>query len=92
GQPKKFNWRKGGQTVAKNVTKGIKGAFGEGVRGKEIGAPYGAEIGGVPYGQPQAMPGSEQNSLNGKQNLDGKGAAGFGFFAPQKNGGLKPGT
>lgn len=27
GQPKKFNWKKGGQNVAKGVTKGIKGAF-----------------------------------------------------------------
>ena len=93
GQPKKFNWRKGGQTVAKNVTKGIKGAFvGESVRGKEIGAPYGAEIGGVPYGQAQAMPGSEQSSLNSKQTLDGRGGAPFGFFASQKNGGLKAGA
>ncbi|KAI9715024.1 MAG: Rho-type gtpase-activating protein [Chrysothrix sp. TS-e1954] len=28
GQPKKFNWKKGGQSVAKGVTKGFKGAFG----------------------------------------------------------------
>ena len=27
GQPKKFNWKKGGQNVAKGVTKGLKGAF-----------------------------------------------------------------
>ncbi|RHZ66674.1 hypothetical protein CDV55_101249 [Aspergillus turcosus] len=27
GQPRKFNWKKGGQNVAKGVTKGIKGAF-----------------------------------------------------------------
>lgn len=26
-QPKKFNWKRGGQTVAKGVTKGLKGAF-----------------------------------------------------------------
>ncbi|KAK5676380.1 Rho-type gtpase-activating protein [Elasticomyces elasticus] len=93
GQPKKFNWRKGGQTVAKNVTKGIKATFvGEGVRGKEIGAPYGAEIGGVPYGQGQANAGSEQSSINSRQAIDGRGGAGFGFFAgSQKNGGLKAG-
>ncbi|KAK3670808.1 Rho-type gtpase-activating protein [Recurvomyces mirabilis] len=102
GQAKKFNWRKGGEKMAKNVTKGIKGAFvGEssasGVRGKEIGAPYGAEIGGVPYGQhmqgsaaaSQATGGSEQNSLKG-QTVGPNGAAGFGFFS-QKNGGLKTG-
>ncbi|KAL3480278.1 Chimaerin and related Rho GTPase activating protein [Aspergillus californicus] len=28
GQPRKFNWKKGGQHVAKGVTKGLKGAFG----------------------------------------------------------------
>lgn len=27
GQPRKFNWKKGGQNVAKGVTKGLKGAF-----------------------------------------------------------------
>lgn len=27
GQPRKFNWKRGGQNVAKGVTKGIKGAF-----------------------------------------------------------------
>jgi hypothetical protein len=27
GQPKKFNWKKGGQNVAKGVTKGLKGAL-----------------------------------------------------------------
>ncbi|KAK0870296.1 Rho-type gtpase-activating protein [Friedmanniomyces endolithicus] len=98
GQPKKFNWRKGGQTVAKNVTKGIKATFvGDSVRGKEIGAPYGADIGGMPYGQSQAIAGSEQSSLNSKQPLlDGRGGGGgqgFGFFASsQKNGGgLKAG-
>ncbi|KAK5143069.1 Rho-type gtpase-activating protein [Rachicladosporium monterosium] len=98
GQPKKFNWRKGGQTVAKNVTKGIKATFvGDSVRGKEIGAPYGADIGGMPYGQSQAIAGSEQSSLNSKQPLlDGRaggGGQGFGFFASsQKNGGgLKAG-
>lgn len=27
GQPKRFNWKKGSRDVAKNVTKGLKGAF-----------------------------------------------------------------
>lgn len=27
GQPRKFNWKKGGQNVAKGVTKGLRGAF-----------------------------------------------------------------
>jgi len=92
GQPKKFNWRKGGEKMAKNITKGVKGAFaGESIRMKESGMPYG-EI-GVPYSQTQqqAAPGSEQSSLSSKQNLDGRGGTSFGFFG-QKNGGLKAGA
>ncbi|KXL43880.1 hypothetical protein M433DRAFT_69014 [Acidomyces richmondensis BFW] len=68
GQPKKFNWRKGGEKMAKNITKGVKGAFaGESVRTKESGMPYG-EI-GVPYSQTQqqAAPGTNAGS-NMKNN------------------------
>ncbi|KAJ5950957.1 Rho GTPase activation protein [Penicillium vulpinum] len=38
GQPRKFNWKKGGQNVAKGV-KGLKGAFmsSEGGQGQEVG-------------------------------------------------------
>lgn len=84
GQPKKFNWRKGGEKMAKNVTKGLKGAF---VGDRPLNEKYG-EI-GLPYGQTQsqAMPGSEQSSLNGgKQNGSLQGWLG------QKNGSLKPGA
>lgn len=34
GQPKKFNWKKGGHNVAKGVTKGLKGAFSSNDGGK----------------------------------------------------------
>ncbi|EMC96665.1 hypothetical protein BAUCODRAFT_485155 [Baudoinia panamericana UAMH 10762] len=96
GQAKKFNWRKGGGAVARNVAKGIKGTFaGESsVRGKEIGAPYSATDIGTPYGQmpQQNLPGSDQNSLNGKQSVETKPGAGFGFFStPKATGGLKAG-
>lgn len=50
GQAKKFNWKKGGQTVAKGVSKGFKGAFSStdrernpqwaGQSGDSIGLPY----------------------------------------------------
>ncbi len=86
GQPKKFNWRKGGERVAKNVTKGIKGAFVS--ERKEGDPPYNI---GMPYNQTQqAIGGSEQNGLNGRKGLDGPA---FGFFG-QKGpaGGLKPGA
>ncbi|TVY19795.1 putative Rho-type GTPase-activating protein 4 [Lachnellula arida] len=50
GQAKKFNWKKGSQTVAKGVSKGFKGAFSsaqqpernqwQGQTGDSIGMPY----------------------------------------------------
>jgi hypothetical protein len=49
GQAKKFNWKKGGATVAKGVSKGFKGAFSsdrqeknqwQGQTGDNIGLPY----------------------------------------------------
>lgn len=45
GKPNKFNWKKGGQGLAKNVTKGIKGAFQSDPRrddqyGPLTGTPY----------------------------------------------------
>ncbi|OCL01731.1 RhoGAP-domain-containing protein [Glonium stellatum] len=47
GKPNKFNWKKGGQGLAKNVTKGIKGAFQSDPRrddqyGPLMGTPYGS--------------------------------------------------
>ncbi|KAI7032182.1 hypothetical protein KC352_g47371, partial [Hortaea werneckii] len=89
GQPKKFNWRKGGEKMAKNVTKGLKGAFAaERVpERKDIGMPYG-DI-GMPYNQTQqATGGSDQGGVNKQQMADGKGGAGFGWLG-QKNAGTK---
>ncbi|KAI7113043.1 RhoGAP-domain-containing protein, partial [Hortaea werneckii] len=89
GQPKKFNWRKGGEKMAKNVTKGLKGAFAaERVpERKDIGMPYG-DI-GMPYNQTQqAIGGSDQGGVNRQQMGDGRGGAGFGWLG-QKNAGTK---
>lgn len=67
-QPKKFNWRRGGEKVAGKVTKGIKGAFvGNEPNGKgqyTIGMPYNQSQNG------QAMAGSDQGSVHSKQTLD----------------------
>ena len=86
GQPlKKFDWRKGGEKMAKNVTKGLKGAFKkEGEGPYNIGMPYDAHK--------QAVGGSDQSSLNSRSGLDANraGPAAFGLFG-QKNGTLKPG-
>ena len=78
GQPKKFNWRKGGQTVAKGVSKGLKGAFTTNDSGKtqREGSftetmPYGAI---QPHEQPiTVLPGRSQQSIDHSQQ-------GFGFF------------
>ena len=88
GQPKKFNWRKGGEKMAKNVTKGIKGAFA-GER-RDADAPYSI---GMPYNQTQqAVGGSEFAGLATRQGLDAnRPGAPFGLFA-QKNGAIKPGS
>jgi len=55
GAPKKFNWKKGGASVAKNVSKGFKGAFGGG-QNSTLREEQFAE--GVPYGslQPGELP------------------------------------
>jgi len=63
GQPKKFNWKKGGASVAKNVSKGLKGAFSSTAQHPNSrdehfleGAPYGSiapgempTVGNAPY-------------------------------------------
>lgn len=87
-QPKKFNWKKGGQNVAK-VTKGLKGAFtttapnnsnelGRTQREGSIteGMPYGAMTQG--HDQPStSLPAPTTRSDNSRQG-------GFGFFSNTK--------
>lgn len=73
GQPRKFNWKKG-QTVAKGVTKGIKGAFSyqrEGQHGQHF-----AETG--PYGTSSG----HDSSVSGMPRSQTQEASrqGFGFF------------
>ncbi|KAJ9619227.1 Rho-type gtpase-activating protein [Taxawa tesnikishii (nom. ined.)] len=82
GQPKKFNWKKGGQAVKKNVTKGLKGAFaGGGDRGPVNMQSGQYTIDGMPYSQMQAGPGA----IMGDQPVTkiGDKGAGFGFFAEE---------
>lgn len=74
GQAKKFNWKKGGQTVAKGVSKGFKGAFSSAQQernqqwpsqtGDSIGLPYNMTVAPVesPAGsQPGNFPRSASN-------------------------------
>ena len=73
GQPRKF-WKKGGQTVAKGVAKGLKGAFSSGEH-KDI----------VAYSSTTASQDTAA-SLPRSQTQDPK-SQGFGFFVnPRKHG------
>lgn len=53
GKVNKFNWKKGGQAITKNVTKGFKGAFGSEPRREE---EYKGPVIGTPYGSVHSQP------------------------------------
>ncbi|KFY20022.1 hypothetical protein V493_07765, partial [Pseudogymnoascus sp. VKM F-4281 (FW-2241)] len=80
-QAKKFNWKKGGATVAKGVSKGFKGAFGSerernaAVAAGEIGMPYNTTV--TPVDSPSLMP-SGQHQQQASQGGNGGGGAGNG--------------
>jgi len=81
-QPKKFNWKKGGEKAAKGITKGLKGAFSsDGNRGQREGQ----YIEGMPYGamSQQEYPTHGKVSLTQMQDLKGPGFAGL-FGNPNK--------
>ncbi|KAB2577938.1 Rho-type GTPAse-activating protein 2 [Lasiodiplodia theobromae] len=70
----KFNWKKGGQAVAKNVTKGLKGAFAS---QQPMNQHDGLTVGGVPYGAIQA---GVTPSLEPAAGAQKGGERGFGGF------------
>ena len=83
GQAKKFNWKKGGQTVAKGVSKGFKGAFAsvqqernqqwQGQTGDSIGMPYNMTV--APVESPAGAPNSLPRSVSSDPSRQG-----FGLF------------
>jgi hypothetical protein len=53
GKPTKFStWKKGGQAITKNVTKGFKGAFGSEAKQED----YNIKVIGTPYGSVHTQP------------------------------------
>lgn len=84
GQAKKFNWKKGGQTVAKGVSKGFKGAFSSvqqernqqwaGQNGDSIGVPYNMTVAPV-----ETPTGAQSGSLPRSTSTD-PSRQGFGLF------------
>ena len=81
-QPKKaFNWKKGGQNVAKGVTKGLKGAFSSEPNRTRQDGQY---TEGIPYGamSQQEYP-STSFTVRGGQQPERRDAFG-GFFGDRK--------
>lgn len=84
GQAKKFNWKKGGATVAKGMSKGFKGAFSsdkqernqwQGQTGDNIGLPYNMTV--APMDSP--LPTGVNNVPRSTSN-DPARQGGFGLF------------
>lgn len=81
GPPKKFNWKKGGQNVAKGVTKGLKGAF------SSTQASYSREMQfaeTMPYGA--TPPVNDHANIVTRQGNPEAPRPGFGLFGNQKIG------
>lgn len=79
GQPKKFNWKKGGHNVAK-VTKGLKGAFSSNDGPKS--QREGQYTEGMPYNQmvqSHNYPTTDSRNYNHDPSRQG-----FGFFSDRK--------
>ena len=86
GQPKKFNWRKGGQNVAKGVTKGLKGAFTATYNEPIRSHREGSITEGIPYGsmpQSQDYPSTSLSIRNTGEDLSKQGHGFFGNAKPK---------
>lgn len=80
-QPKKFNWKRSGHTVAKGVTKGLKGAFTSSDSNKV------SRDGQYLEGPPEGSMSSSQELVNGHVNrgqMHDPSRQGFGFFGNPK--------
>ncbi|KAF4634944.1 hypothetical protein G7Y89_g3156 [Cudoniella acicularis] len=85
GKANKFNWKKGGQTVAKGVSKGFKGAFAsvqqeknqpwQGQTGDSIGMPYNMTVTPV-----ESAAAASSGSLPRSISNDTARSQGFGIF------------
>ncbi|KAI9672548.1 MAG: Rho-type gtpase-activating protein [Caeruleum heppii] len=90
GQVKKFNWKKGGQTVAKGVSKGFKGAFSSTNQANPQQQPYsreGSTTEGIPY---NSLPAGSPGDSNPSRGVNDVHRQGLGFFG-QKLGRGMPG-
>ena len=83
GQPKKFNWKKGGQNVAKGVTKGLKGAFTSSDGNKPQREGHYTE--GIAYGQMAQGQNYPTTDTLRNQHHD-PSRQGFAFFSGNQKG------
>ncbi|KAK2764282.1 Rho-type gtpase-activating protein [Arachnomyces sp. PD_36] len=81
GQARKFNWKKGGQNVAKGVTKGLKGAFSSGEQKQQR---EGQLTEGQPYSS-MSTPHDSGSNVGVATRSHAQDPRGFGFFGNQKN-------
>ncbi|RFU35688.1 hypothetical protein B7463_g641, partial [Scytalidium lignicola] len=91
GQAKKFNWKKGGQTVAKGVSKGFKGAFSSGGQERNQWAGQTGESIGLPYNMTVTAveaPANFSGTLPRSTTID-PSRQGFGLFKKSNNMGSK---
>ncbi|KAJ4364637.1 Rho-type gtpase-activating protein [Neocucurbitaria cava] len=86
GKPTKFStWKKGGQAITKNVTKGFKGAFGSEAKQED----YNIKVIGTPYGSVHSQPdiASMSSSLKSREQELGTPK---GWFAAKGGSGRQP--
>lgn len=90
GKPTKFStWKKGGQAITKNVTKGFKGAFGSEQKQEE----YNVKVIGTPYGSVHQQPdiASMSSSIKSREQDQGTPRGWFGGKPTNARPGQPPG-
>ena len=87
-KPNKFNWKKGGQAITKNVTKGFKGAFGPSESRREDeygGGGGGVKVIGTPYGSVHSQPDFASMTSSIKSKEDSLQPTPRGWFGGKAN-------
>ncbi|KAI9807448.1 MAG: Rho-type gtpase-activating protein [Piccolia ochrophora] len=90
GQAKKFNWKKGGQSVAKGMSKGLKGAFSSNAQHQQQQAQYSRDgrDGHLPEGSPYGMLAVAESPGNISRSTTDTSKQGLGFFGQKLGKGM----
>ncbi|KAI9805062.1 MAG: hypothetical protein M1825_000896 [Sarcosagium campestre] len=81
GQAKKFNWKKGGQSVAKGVSKGFKGAFSSTAQQQNYQYSRDGRDGPLQEGTPYGMHTPAESPSSGISRPYDANKQGLGFFS-----------